>query len=532
MAVAAPGRTSRRRRPNGEDEAYARGSHVSKRGIVLPQPPSDDEKYSYLERYLPYLRASVIVGFASLIISQARMEMISARLWPFAVITVMGAVYAVIAVPVNFTGTDFSIGGHRRVITAWRPRRYPSVDIYLPICGEPVEVLLNTWRGVAALAAAYPGRAQVYVLDDGNDPAAAVVAVGHAFTYIVRDDLGWMRKAGNLRNAFRLTRGEFILIFDADFIPRRDFLAETLPYFDDPRVGIVQTPQFFRSDMRQTWVERAANALQEVFYRNIQVARDRLGAVVCCGSCAVYRRAALAPDGGFAKMPYAEDGHTGLNVRRNGYTVKYVPVALSAGISPSDLDTFVRQQYRWCSGTLSLIFKRKLWDAPIPWQGKVAYVSGWYYYAYTALMLFARPLFPVVMLGFYPGYIRPWNYLWLAPAVLAGTLLYPAWHRIRFGPEVWPVVIACGWAHALALWDYARGKTMTWRPTGGGKSPLRRFWVGFICWNCTTAAVWVGLAVWRTAEYKSDRFWVVGLTGAFYIACIVRILIPSRRATR
>jgi cellulose synthase (UDP-forming) len=62
--------------------------------------------------------------------------------------------------PVNFTGRGFDLAAHQARIRAWRPIRYPSVDIYLPICGEPIEVLRNTWQAVAQLIAHYPGLAQ------------------------------------------------------------------------------------------------------------------------------------------------------------------------------------------------------------------------------------------------------------------------------------------------------------------------------------------------------------------------------------
>ena len=70
----------------------------------------------------------------------------------------------------------------------------------------------------------------------------------------------------------------------------------------------------------QNWVENAAGAIQEVFYRSIQVARDRFGAAICVGTSAVYRRAALEAEGGPTLIPYAEDVHTGLDVRRAGWS--------------------------------------------------------------------------------------------------------------------------------------------------------------------------------------------------------------------
>lgn len=85
-----------------------------------------------------------------------------------------------------------------------------------------------------------------------------------------------LRKAGNLRYAFARTSGEFLVIFDADFCPRPEFLRETTPYFADGDLAILQTPQFFRRREEQTWVERGAGVTQELFYRMVQV-RSPLG---------------------------------------------------------------------------------------------------------------------------------------------------------------------------------------------------------------------------------------------------------------
>lgn len=80
-----------------------------------------------------------------------------------------------------------------------------------------------------------------------------------------------MKKAGNLRYAFARTSAEAIVILDADFCPRADFIRETVPYFLDPSIGILQTPQFFRHREEQTWIEQGAGTSQEFFYRLVQV---------------------------------------------------------------------------------------------------------------------------------------------------------------------------------------------------------------------------------------------------------------------
>ena len=102
-----------------------------------------------------------------------------------------------------------------------------------------------------------------------------------------------MKKAGNLKYGFEHSDGDLIVIFDADFCPRHDFITELAPYFDEyPDVGIVQSPQFFDTHKGMSWLQRCAGTVQESFYRWAQVSRDKLGAPICVGTCAVYRRAA------------------------------------------------------------------------------------------------------------------------------------------------------------------------------------------------------------------------------------------------
>ena len=109
---------------------------------------------------------------------------------------------------------------------------------------------------------------------------------------------------------------------------------------------------------------------------------------------------------------------------------------------------------------------------------RLTYISGFFYYAYTALLTFFGPIIPVVMLAFLPGQIRLRNFVILLPAMLTGFVLYPLWHRSGYGPSVWPLGIARGWAHVFAIWDGARGKSMGWHPTRTPGSSLRRFRIG------------------------------------------------------
>jgi cellulose synthase (UDP-forming) len=499
--------------------------------LIVPPLPDDAEKVGYVERNLGYLTTILIIGAGCLSISQLRFESGDPLLWPFALLTVTYIAYQAISLPVNFAGRGFDLAAHQARVATWCPPAYPTVDIFLPVCGEPIDVLRNTWTAVNDLVAGYPGVAEPYVLDDGGSDEARDVAESFGFHYIRRPDRPSYKKAGNLRYAFARTVGEFVLILDADFAPRPDLLAETLPYLDEPGVAIVQTPQFFRESSRQTWIENAAGAVQEVFYRSIQVARNRFDAAICVGTSAVYRRAALAPFGGPTLIPYAEDVHTGLDVRRIGYSLTYLPIVLSVGICPDNLDAFVRQQYRWCSGNAGIVFSKRLWSIPMSIPARLTYISGFCYYAYTALLTFLGPSIPIVLLAFLPGQVRLRNFVVLIPSMLTGFVLYPLWHRARYGPSTWSLGVARGWAHVFAIWDGARGKNMSWHPSRTPGSSLRRFRLGVVWWSGGAAATWLVLAIWRTTSSGSLRFAVLLAFGMLNAIVVGRVILAGGSST-
>jgi cellulose synthase (UDP-forming) len=515
-----------RRSPWHLDRRQKTNVDTPQKALVLATPPSDREKLSYLDRQLPYLTLIILIGNGSVVASQIAL-VIAFHFWLLAPYSALSAVYLIISLTSNFIGRGFNYQAHRRLVDTWRPYNYPRVDIYLPICGEPLDILRNTWTYVFELIHTYPGIATAYVLDDGDNQKARDLARYFGFAYTVRPDRGWYKKSGNLRYAFTHTTGDFFVILDADFAPRPDFLAETLPYFDDPSLGILQTPQYFRTDRRQTWVERAAGAVQEIFYRSMQVTRDSLGASICVGTCAIYRRTCLEQEGGTTLIAYAEDVHTGLDARRNGWTLRYIPVALSTGMCPDNVDTFVRQQYRWCTGSTSTLLTSRLWTVPMSKRARLSYISGFLYYFYTGVALFVGPVVPIVLLATMPQHIQPRDYLLLAPALINGMVLYPVWHRCDYGPSTWPLAIIRGWAHVLAFWDFCRGSIMQWQTSGAKVSPVRRLWIGFTVWNGGTAVTWLGLAAWRISQSGPWRFWVITLFGLIYAGTIIKIYVPT-----
>ncbi|HET8915825.1 MAG TPA: cellulose synthase catalytic subunit, partial [Propionibacteriaceae bacterium] len=396
------------RRSSGWDRAAERSTvrarrlapaaHPSIAG-VLPSPPDVHEKYCYIRRHIWVLISCSVISFGCLTLSQWRLVHSTPWMWlylPFLLFTIL---YYVVSLSVNAFSKDFDLHAHRRLRTSWRPTAYPDVDVFLPVCGEPLEVMKNTWVHVTRMMQYYQGTVTSYVLDDGGDRAVAAMAAEFGFVYKSRSNRGWFKKAGNLRYGFQRSSGEYILVLDADFAPRHDLLNELLPYLEcNRRVAIVQSPQFFRALDQQNWIERGAGVVQELFYRAIQVSRQRVGGAICVGTCAVYRRAALRENGGPTLIEHSEDVHTGFDLRCLGWDLRYVPIALATGLCPNTSGAFQVQQYRWCSGSLSLLSSKKFWRARLRLRNRMCYMSGFFYYIHTALFTFVGPLIPITLL--------------------------------------------------------------------------------------------------------------------------------------
>ncbi|MYW68298.1 glycosyltransferase [Streptomyces sp. SID8379] len=499
---------------------------------LLPLPPSDREKYSYTRRRLWILTISSLISFGCLAVSQVELARSAPVLWVYAPLLVFTVVYYLVSLRVNGFTRDFDIKRHRRLVRNWRPETYPSVDVFLPVCGEPIAVLHNTWRHVRAMADRYPGVCVPFVLDDRASPELAAMARDFGFRYGTRENRGWFKKAGNLHFGFGRSDGTYILILDADFTPRADLLEELLPYPEaDARIGIVQSPQYFRVLDSQNWIERGAGAVQELFYRSVQVSRQGSDGAICVGSCAVYRRAALETNGGTTLIEHSEDVHTGFDLRGLGWDLRYVPVAVSTGVCPDSASAFFNQQYRWCSGSMSLLGSRKFWQRKIKLSSRLCYLSGFFYYIHTALFTFAAPVIPLVLLFAMPGKLLIENLALVLPSIVYTTIVFPMWHKAPYRLEAWAARMMYGWAHVFAIWDILRRNRMGWLPTGSSgarENRTRRFWVGMWAWSGGTAALWVGAAVWRMSTMNAPDFVLILSSGLFYALVVGRVLVQPR----
>lgn len=231
-----------------------------------------------------------------------------------------------------------------------------TVDVFVPTYNEPVEIVRRTLLAVRNID--YPHA--TWLLDDGNRPEMAALAAQLGARYMARTD-NRHAKAGNLNNALVLSRAEFVVVFDADHAPKRNFLDETLGFFRDQEVAFVQTPQdFFNLDSyqhRSTRGQRRVWTEQSLFFRVIQRGKDAWNAAFFCGSCAVLRRSALDRIGGFATRTVTEDLETSVALHKAGFRSVYVPMPLAFGIAPSTADPFLGQRIRWGQGAMQVIRK-------------------------------------------------------------------------------------------------------------------------------------------------------------------------------
>jgi cellulose synthase (UDP-forming) len=275
-----------------------------------------------------------------------------------------------------------------------RPRKAPSewlaVDVFVPVYKEPPDIVDLT---VAAAKGMRGAEVRVHVLDDGNDPAMEALARRHDVGYITREQHTGA-KAGNINHALELTDAPFIAVFDSDHVADPAFLEATLGHMEDPKIAFVQTPQYY-ANSDQNRIASASWAQQALFFGAICRGKDGLGAVFCCGTNVLFRRAAFESVGGFPTNSLTEDYELSIHLHEKGWQSAYLPEVLSRGLGPEDTAAYVSQQLRWARGCLSGL-PRAL-RAKLPLGLKIQYLlSGLYFLSGWTVLIYMS--FPVVRL--------------------------------------------------------------------------------------------------------------------------------------
>jgi cellulose synthase (UDP-forming) len=282
------------------------------------------------------------------------------------------------------------------------PSPLPEVDIFIPTYNEPLDVLEKTI--VAAAAVDYPNKT-VWVLDDGKRDWLRRFCEDTGVRYLSRADNAHA-KAGNMNHALTHAKGQFIAVFDADFVPSKNFIRRTLGFFSDPTVGIVQTPQhFYNKDPIQTnlGLMQIYPDEQRLFFDEMAASRDAWQAAFCCGSCSIMRRQAVDAVGGIPTQSITEDLLTTLVMLRQGYQTIYLNERLSMGLAAESIEGFFVQRERWCRGAIQSLFLKAgpLGPGLSVVQRILFFPTSWLTQYAVRLMLIAIPL-AYLLLGWLP----------------------------------------------------------------------------------------------------------------------------------
>jgi cellulose synthase (UDP-forming) len=435
-------------------------------------------------------------------------------------------------VVVNFwlrTGRPrLTLAEHQADVASYREHG-ETVDVFLPSCGEPLAVLDNTYRYVSQMS--WRGIKTVYVLDDSARQQVRDLAAQYGFRYVVRPNPGELKKAGNLIHAFGVSTGDFIAVLDADFAVRADFLYEIMPYFADPKVGIVQTAQYFDvSNQSFSYIQRYAGALQEIFFRFIQPARDRHKAAICAGTNLIYRRAAVVAAGGFARVPIGEDVHSGIKLWWAGYETRYLPLCLAKGVAPADFASLANQQTRWCRSSMLLMIEKHFQEAPFTWKQRAAFWAAFLYYMSSAALLLTGPFPTLTMIWFFPHRVYPHNYLPILPALAATLFVFPLLSR-GWRPTIYRVCMINSCCHMYAIWYAIRGSVAEWVPTGASLSrdqvpvAVNRILCTWIV--LVQGFLWSGLIL-RVYQFGWHPYWATGVLAAVQLYMLAPLMTPSK----
>jgi hypothetical protein len=250
---------------------------------------------------------------------------------------------------------------------------YPNITIQLPIYNERfvIERLLDSISNLN-----YPKKKiEIQVLDDSDDDTSILVeqkvekliSLGFTISQIKRKNrIGF--KAGALQNGLIQAESEFILIFDADFIPEPDFLINTLPYFSNDKIGMVQT-RWGHINPRESWLTRAQEIGLNCHFIIDQGGRAKGGFFISFnGTAGIWRKACIEDAGGWEADTLTEDLDLSYRAQMKSWQFKYCPEIISPAELPNVLSAVRSQQFRWIKGGVETSKKliARLWNCNLP----------------------------------------------------------------------------------------------------------------------------------------------------------------------
>lgn len=253
----------------------------------------------------------------------------------------------------------------------------PHVTIQLPMYNEKfvVERLID-----AIVQIDYPkDKLEIQVLDDSTDEtiekAKVKVAYYHAegydIQYIQREDRSGF-KAGALDYGLRTAKGEFIAIFDADFLPSTSFLMDSIPHFSDDKVGVVQSRWGYLNE-NYSFLTRLQTVILNTHFSVEQAGRNRSKAYINFnGTAGIWSKRCIDDAGGWMADTLTEDLDLSFRAQMKGWKFKYVMEIESPSELPITFPGYKAQQFRWAKGAAECVKKNlsALWKSSASFWAK------------------------------------------------------------------------------------------------------------------------------------------------------------------
>jgi cellulose synthase (UDP-forming) len=341
-------------------------------------------------------------------------------------------------------------------------------------------------------------------------------------------------KSGNLNHAMTQTDGDLIMTMDVDHVPVRTFLRETVGFFRDAKVALVQTahhfynPDIFQRNLR---VEQVASNEQDMFFHVVQPGRNRWNSSFYCGSGAVIRRSALEQVGGFRTETVTEDIHTSIHLHGRGYRSVYVNKDLAAGLAPEDFVSYLKQRKRWARGCFQIFLKNNpLWARGLSLSQRINYFASIFYFlhGWARLMFLIAPL-AYLLFRQYPlrATIPSLLSFWL-PHLCAFMSVLPAVSRVfrkAFWADIYETVMCLPLALAT-LGAVFRPGDRTFAVTPKGLLFSRNtIQIGMVWWLLalgvlTVFGLWIGSFMLVDRQGESGAL-IMNLTWALYNFLII-----------
>jgi len=399
----------------------------------------------------------------------------------------------------------FSIVKDEAVPQGWDEGYYPYVTVQTPMYNEKF-VAKRIIDAVTAFD--YPkDKLHIQVLDDSTDASVDIVA----------DD------------AMDDVKGEFIAIFDADFIPNPDFLKKTLPYFTDPKIGLVQGRWTYLNTPKNM-LTRLQSVMLDAHFGIEQITRYGQGVFFNFnGTAGLWRKAAIIDAGGWRADTLTEDTDLSYRAQMRGWRFIYRPEIGCPSEIPEDMNAFKIQQHRWAKGAIEVMKKLlpTIWASDISRKSKIEasfHLTGNISY----LLMFIDSLFFLLPTIHIREQMGPNPLIWLDIPIFAfaslshayfflssqSRLYGVAWNKLFIMPTLLATSIGLGVNNGRAVIEaligYKSGFARTPKSGDAGKDSLYKSyqsnsqnWATYL--ELVLGSVYLGFLLWAIAQ----AYWIV-----------------------